>query len=56
MAINRSEEIQSSDIYRAWVRNQAKLAYGSVAAWLEGNGPLSEAIKAIPGLTDNLPS
>ena len=27
-----------SDVYRALVRNQAKLAYDSVAAWLDGTG------------------
>ena len=32
--------LQSSDLYRATVRNRAKLAYNSVAAWLEGNGPM----------------
>jgi exoribonuclease-2 len=36
--INDVGEIQSSDIYRALVRNHAKLAYNSVAAWLTGNG------------------
>jgi exoribonuclease R len=34
--------LQRSDIYRAMVRNQAKLCYNSVAAWLEGNGPMPE--------------
>ena len=29
----------ASDVYRALVRNQAKLAYDSVAAWLDGTGP-----------------
>ena len=46
--------MQGSDIYRARVRNQAKLAYNSVAAWLEGKGPMPEAVAAVPGLVDNL--
>ena len=46
--------IQSSDIYRAGVRNQAKLAYNSVAAWLDGDGAAPGEITAVPGLTDNL--
>jgi exoribonuclease-2 len=46
--------MQGSDIYRARVRNQAKLAYNSVAAWLEGKGPMPEAVAAVPGLADNL--
>jgi exoribonuclease R len=31
--------IDASDVYRAKVQNQAKLAYDSVAAWLQGNAP-----------------
>src|SRR4030066_3385 len=33
--ISDAGEVQSSDIYMALVRNQAKLAYKNVAAWLE---------------------
>ena len=47
-------EMQSSDIYRALVRNHAKLAYNSVAAWLEGKGPMPEAVAVVPGLAENL--
>jgi exoribonuclease-2 len=46
--------ILSSDIYRALVRNHAKLAYNSVAAWLEGKGPMPEAMAVVPGLAENL--
>jgi VacB/RNase II family 3'-5' exoribonuclease len=46
--------LQDSAIYRAQVSNKAKLAYDSVAAWLEGNGPRPEAIGAVPGLEENL--
>jgi len=46
--------IQDSDIYQAWVYNHAKLAYNSLAAWLEGNGPMPEAVVAVPGLDENL--
>ena len=48
------ERMQSSDIYRALVRNHAKLAYNSVAAWLEGKGPMPEAVAVVPGLAENL--
>jgi exoribonuclease-2 len=47
-------EIQRSDIYRALVHNHAKLAYTSVGAWLEGKGPLPEAISSVPELAGNL--
>ena len=46
--------LQSSDIYRATVRNWAKLAYNSVAAWLEGTGPMPQAIGKVNGLDENL--
>ena len=38
MVIGADGSLQDSDIYRARVRNHAKLAYNSVAAWLEGSG------------------
>jgi exoribonuclease-2 len=46
--------LQSSDLYRAMVRNQAKLAYNSVAGWLEGGGPMPEGIGTVSGLDENL--
>jgi VacB/RNase II family 3'-5' exoribonuclease len=54
MTVAASGEVQQSDIYRATVRSQAKLAYNSVAAWLEGTGPQPEPIGAVPGLDQNL--
>jgi len=54
MVISDAGKIQSSDIYRALVRNHAKLAYNSIGAWLEGKGPMPEAVGAIPGLAENL--
>jgi VacB/RNase II family 3'-5' exoribonuclease len=44
----------SSEIYRARVRNHAKLAYNSVAAWLEGRGTEPQAMAAVDGLAENL--
>ena len=54
MVIDDGGVMQDSTIYHAWVHNQAKLAYNSVAAWLEGKGPIPEAVAAVPGLADNL--
>ena len=54
MVIGDGGVIQSSNIYRARVCNQAKLAYNSVAAWLDEKGPMPEAVAAVPGLADNL--
>ncbi len=46
--------LQGSDIYLATVRNHAKLTYNSVAAWLDGAGPMPQSIDAVSGLADNL--
>jgi exoribonuclease-2 len=54
MVIGVDGSLQDGDIYRARVRNHAKLAYNSVAAWLEGNAMVPEAIAAVPGLDENL--
>jgi VacB/RNase II family 3'-5' exoribonuclease len=54
MTIAADGSLQSSDIYRALVRNRAKLAYDSVAGWLEGTGPMPEEIGAVSGLAENL--
>ncbi len=52
--IDPDGSIQESSIYKAWVRNHAKLAYTSVAAWLEKNGEIPGQIAALPGLAENL--
>ncbi len=54
MVIAADGSLQSSDIYRATVRNHAKLAYNSVANWLEGSGPMPQAIGKVDGLDENL--
>ena len=46
--------VRRSDVYLALVRNRAKLAYGSVGAWLEGSGPIPPPVAAVPGLAENL--
>ncbi len=54
MVINEDGLIQSSDVYQAMVCNHAKLAYNSLAAWLDGSGIIPPAIAAVEGLEDNL--
>lgn len=54
MVIGPDGALLDSDIYRARVRNHAKLAYNSVAAWLEGNGTLPETVATVKGLEENL--
>lgn len=53
MIVSADGSVKDSDIYRAHVHNHAKLAYNSVAAWLEG-GAAPEALTAVPGLDENL--
>jgi len=54
MVIGADGSLMGSDIYRASVRNHAKLVYNSVAAWLEGTGTVPEAVAAVHGLDENL--
>ncbi len=48
--IQLSGETQYHAIYPARVRNQAKLAYSTTGAWLEGRGPLPPAIASVSGM------
>ncbi|WP_455389034.1 RNB domain-containing ribonuclease, partial [Petrachloros mirabilis] len=43
-----------STLFHGLVRNHAKLAYNSVAAWLEGVAPAPERVTAVPGLDAQL--
>ena len=54
MSIDADGTLRDSDVYRARVTNHAKLAYNSVAAWLDGGGSRPYAIAAVPGLEENL--
>ena len=54
MIIAEDGALQRSEIYAATVRNRAKLAYNSVAAWLEGDGTLPQEIAAVDGLEASL--
>ncbi|HME62740.1 MAG TPA: RNB domain-containing ribonuclease, partial [Candidatus Binatia bacterium] len=54
MIIAVDGSLQGSDIYSAMVRNRAKLAYNSLSDWLEGSGPMLQAIGKVEGLEENL--
>ncbi len=54
MVFTADGSLQGSDLYRALVRNRAKLAYNSVASWLEGHGPMPQRIGTVGGLEENL--
>ncbi|MBL7189000.1 MAG: RNB domain-containing ribonuclease [Phycisphaerae bacterium] len=54
MVLAGDGSLQSSDLYGATVRNRAKLAYNSLAAWLDGNGPMPQEIGTVKGFEENL--
>ena len=54
MVIDAQGALQSAEVYRAAVCNRAKLAYNSLAAWLDGDGPLPAAASAVDGLDEVL--
>lgn len=54
MTIAPDGSLLDSDIYRAVVKNHAKLAYNSVGAWLEGKTPVPDAVASVEGLAENL--
>ena len=49
MVVAPEGAVTGSNVFRARVRNRARLSYGAVAAWLDGEGPMPEAIGARPG-------
>jgi len=54
MVVGEDGRLSGSDVYRARVVNHAKLAYNSVAAWLEGHGPAPGRVPTVSGLDAQL--
>jgi exoribonuclease II len=54
MVVAADGSVESSEVYRAVVNNRAKLAYRSVAAWLDGTAKIPEKIAKIGGLDEQL--
>jgi exoribonuclease-2 len=49
-----SGDVKAHDVYPAWLRNRAKLAYSSTGAWLEGRAPIPPAVANVPGMEAQL--
>ncbi len=49
-----SGDVKAHDVYPAWLRDRAKLAYSSTGAWLEGHGPIPPAVANVPGMEAQL--
>ena len=54
MTIATDGSMTAADIYRAVVVNRAKLAYNSVAAWLDGRASPPPAVAAVAGMDQQL--
>jgi exoribonuclease II len=46
--------LSEGTIYRATVKNRAKLAYNSTAAWLDGKGAMPAKVAAVAGMDEQL--
>ncbi len=46
--------VTGGKIFRAWVRNPAKLIYEEVGDWLEGTSAIPSSVQDVPGLDDQL--
>ncbi|MDE3215764.1 MAG: RNB domain-containing ribonuclease [Gemmatimonadota bacterium] len=51
--VDASGEVTRHDVYRALIRNQAKLAYDDLGAWLDG-GPAPAKVAASAGLASQI--
>lgn len=54
MTVDAGGEVTKGDVYRALVRNKAKLAYNGVAAWMDGKAEAPPKLAAVKGLAENL--
>jgi exoribonuclease-2 len=54
MTVAADGSIGASEVYRAVVVNRAKLAYDSVAAWLDGRAPPPPRVAAVAGMDQQL--
>ncbi|MEO8360436.1 MAG: RNB domain-containing ribonuclease [Vicinamibacteria bacterium] len=54
MVVDADGILKSSDVYRATVHNRAKLAYNSVAAWLDGTAAAPAPLAAVAGMDEQI--
>jgi len=54
MTVTAEGAVSASDVYRARVVNRAKLAYNSLASWLDGKGPVPPPVAAVKGMDEQL--
>ncbi len=54
MVFNADASLAGATVYRARVRNKAKLAYDAVSAWIEAGSALPVAAATVPGMEGQL--
>jgi exoribonuclease-2 len=54
MTVNADGTVGAADLYRAVVKNRAKLAYNAVPAWLDATGPIPDRAAIVPGMEAQL--
>lgn len=54
MVVSPDGSTAAPDVYRAIIRNRAKLAYNAVAAWLEGASAAPAHVLAVPGMDEQV--
>ncbi len=50
MIVRADGDVRTSNVYRALVRNRAKLSYAEIGAWLDENLPTPESVAEVEGL------
>ncbi|HEX8293278.1 MAG TPA: RNB domain-containing ribonuclease [Pyrinomonadaceae bacterium] len=54
LCVGAGGEVRCESVYRALVRNRAKLVYETAGAWLEGRAPAPEAVTNVEGLEEQV--
>jgi exoribonuclease-2 len=54
MTVAADGSVAGADLYRARVRNRAKMAYNAVAAWLDGGGPMPPRMAEVKGIDEQV--
>jgi exoribonuclease-2 len=54
MVVDQDGKVGDTSVYRARVKNKAKLTYNGVAAWLDNKGPLPAAAARVKGMDEQL--
>ncbi|MGH8220525.1 MAG: RNB domain-containing ribonuclease [Steroidobacteraceae bacterium] len=54
LTVSAEGAVTDAEVYPAWVRNHAQLAYDSVGAWLAGGSAPPPRVASVPGLAEQL--